>query len=419
MSALSKKGAVLFVIGSLNIGGAENQMVLLATHLKKRGWQCYVFTLEKQGALRSELAKQNILVRDGGMRKGDLRLDLKGAPWKIIFAMGVLLKMIFDCKPAVVHAFLPLATFLGALCGRLMNVPLIITSRRALGKHQERYAFLKIPDRIANRLSHQVAVNSQAVWDDTIQRDRIDPSKLALIYNGISTSQFSEMNPDRVSVRRSLNILPDDKVIITVANLIPYKGHSDLFKAIQIVSRRFGNVKVLLVGEDRGIQEVLMNEITVLNIERHIRFLGLRHDIPQLMAASDLSVLPSHEEGFSNVLLESMAAGLPVVATSVGGNSEAVVHGVTGWLTPPHHPDKLAERMIDLLINEKKSEKWGERGRVLVKRKFSVERMVSRHLALYNQIARGIPGIRRCFVNKTINDHHVKHESNTPLKKEP
>jgi len=128
-----------------------------------------------------------------------------------------------------------------------------------------------------------------------------------------------------------------------------------------------------------------MNEIVVLNIERHIRFLGLRHDIPQLMAASDLSVLASHEEGFSNVLLESMAAGLPVVATSVGGNPEAVVHGVTGWLTPPHHPAKLAEKMIDLLNNEEKSEKWGERGRVLVKRKFSVEQMVSRHLVLYNQ----------------------------------
>ena len=381
MSAPLVKGSVLFVIGSLNIGGAENQMVLLATHLKKRGWQCYVFTLEKQGALRSELAKHNILVRNGGMRKGDLRK----APWKIIFAMGVLLKMIFDHKPVVVHAFLPLATFLGALCGRLINVPLIITSRRALGKHQERHAFLKIPDRIANRLSHYVAVNSKAVWDDTIKRDHIDPSKLALIYNGIETSQFSEIESDREFVRRSLNIPPDDKVVITVANLIAYKGHYDLLKAVKIVSKRIANLKVLLVGEDRGIQETLMIEIAVLKIERHICFWGLRHDIPQLMAASDLSVLPSHEEGFSNVLLESMAAGLPVVATSVGGNPEAVVHGVTGWLTPPHHPAKLAEKMIDLLNNGEKSEKWGERGRALVKRKFSVERMVSKHLELYNQ----------------------------------
>jgi len=381
VSAPLVKGSVLFVIGSLNIGGAENQMVLLATHLKKRGWQCYVFTLEKQGALRSELAKHNILVRNGGMRKGDLRK----APWKIIFAMGVLLKMIFDHKPVVVHAFLPLATFLGALCGRLINVPLIITSRRALGKHQERHAFLKIPDRIANRLSHYVAVNSKAVWDDTIKRDHIDPSKLALIYNGIETSQFSEIESDREFVRRSLNIPPDDKVVITVANLIAYKGHYDLLKAVKIVSKRIANLKVLLVGEDRGIQETLMIEIAVLKIERHICFWGLRHDIPQLMAASDLSVLPSHEEGFSNVLLESMAAGLPVVATSVGGNPEAVVHGVTGWLTPPHHPAKLAEKMIDLLNNGEKSEKWGERGRALVKRKFSVERMVSKHLELYNQ----------------------------------
>ncbi len=373
--------SVLFVTQSLEVGGAEKQMVLLATHLKQQGWRCHVFSLEQKGALGPELARHNIVVRDGGMRK----IDLRKAPWKFIIAMGVLLKMIFDCKPAVVHSFLPLATFLGALCGRIMSVPLIITSRRALGKHQDRYAFLKIPDRIANRLSHCVTVNSQAVWDDTVQRDHINPSKMALIYNGIYTSQFAEINADRAITRKNLNILPDDKVIITVANLIAYKGHSDLFKAVKIVSKRITNFKVLLVGEDRGIQERLMNEIKVLNIEHHICFLGLRHDIPQLMAASDLSVLPSHEEGFSNVLLESMAAGLPVVATSVGGNPEAVIDGVTGWLTPPHHPEKLAEKMIDLLDNEEKSKRWGEQGRALVKRKFSAKRMVSRHLALYTK----------------------------------
>ncbi|MDM8539692.1 glycosyltransferase [Desulfococcaceae bacterium HSG9] len=379
------KKTVLFITPSLELGGAENQMVLLATHLKKKGCQCFVFALESQGTLRPELARQNILVRDGGLRSGNLRRDLKRAPWKIIAAMVALLKMIFDCKPTIIHAFLPLATFLGALCGRIMNVPLIITSRRALGKHQDRHAFLKIPDRIANRLSDCVTVNSQAVWDDTVQRDRINPSKLALIYNGIRPSRFSKINPDREMVRQALNIFPDDKIVITVANLIAYKGHSDLLKAVQIVSRRIDNLTILLVGEDRGIQETLMNEIAILKIERHIRFLGIRHDIPQLMAASDLSVLPSHEEGFSNVLLESMAAGLPVVATSVGGNPEAVVHGVTGWLAPPHHPAKLAEKMIDLLNDEEKSEKWGERGRALVKRKFSVERMVNKHLVLYNQ----------------------------------
>jgi len=377
------KPTVLFIVPSLEVGGAENQMVLLATHLQKRGCQCLVFALEQHGALRSELARQNITVRDGKMRRGNLRYDLKRAPWKMVEAMGALLKMISAYRPTVIHAFLPLATFLGALCGRLMNVPLIITSRRALGKHQERYAVLKIPDRIAHRLSHYVTVNSQAVWDDTVQRDHINPLKLVLIYNGLKISRFSKLTFDREDVRQSLNIFPNDKVVITVANLIAYKGHSDLLKAVRIVSRRIGNLKVLLVGEDRGIRETLMNEIADLNIKQHICFLGLRRDIPQLMAAGDLSVLPSHEEGFSNVLLESMAAGLPVVATSVGGNPEAVVNGVTGWLTPPHDPEKLAEKMTDLLNNGEKAKKWGEQGRARVKREFSVEQMVHRYLALY------------------------------------
>ena len=111
--------------------------------------------------------------------------------------------------------------------------------------------------------------------------------------------------------------------------------------------------------------------------------MGQRSDIPNVLAASDLSVLPSHEEGFSNVILESMAAGLPVVATRVGGNLEAVVDGVTGWLVPPQNPKVMAEKIVDLLKDPHKARSWGEKGKERVKRFFTVEQMVEKHLALY------------------------------------
>ena len=100
-------------------------------------------------------------------------------------------------------------------------------------------------------------------------------------------------------------------------------------------------------------------------------------------------MLPSHEEGFSNVILEAMAAGLPVVATAVGGNPEAVVHGVTGWLVPPRRPGSLADSILDLIAHPARASKWGRRGRLRALSLFSMEKMVREHRRLYGQLAAG------------------------------
>lgn len=375
---------ILFVIGSLGIGGAEKQMSLLVNHLTSLGHSCQVFALEMEGPLRCSFDDMRVPVHVGGLKKGDL---IK-APWKLILAEWRLMEIILKRRPDVVHAFLPLVTFLSALAGRANRVPLVITSRRGLSNHQNRHLILKPLDRIANRLSHQVTVNSQAVWNDTINRDHINPSKLVLIYNGVDPELFELAVSYREKVRKTLGIKAKEKVVVVIANLISYKGHSDLIKAAGQVIDQLPVAKFLLVGEDRGIQSELEREVSDLGISQSVKFLGQRDNIPSLLVASDLSVLPSHEEGFSNVILESMAAGLPVVATRVGGNSEAVLDGVSGWLVPPRNPEIMAEKVIDLLKDPDKSKKWGEVGRRRVKDLFSVEKMVQNHLRLYEETLR-------------------------------
>jgi glycosyltransferase involved in cell wall biosynthesis len=222
-----------------------------------------------------------------------------------------------------------------------------------------------------------------AVWEDTIERDHIDPKKLVLIYNGVDLQTFDSASPFRKEVRKKLGITPQENVIIVVANLILYKGHIDLLEAARKVLKHIPKALFLLVGEDRGIGENLKRISIDLGIGEKVRFLGLRDDIHQLLAASDLSVLSSHEEGFSNVILESMAAGLPIVATNVGGNSEAVVNGVTGWLVPPKNPDAMAEKIVDLLHDPQKARSWGKQGRKRVNKKFTIERTVQEHIKLY------------------------------------
>ena len=370
---------ILFIIGSLEIGGTEKQLLCLAGLINDSHHDCCIFSLQRRGSLREKLVRKNIRVYDGGLKKG----DLKRSPWKLIGSILKLIKIISKERPTVVHAFLPLATFIGALCGRMTGVPLVITGRRAMGFHQERYPFLKVLDRMANRLSHRVTVNSRAVWDDVVMRDGIASTKLVLIYNSIDTKLFDSAIHKKEMIRLSLGIKSYEKVIIVVANFIPYKGHRDFIDAAHEVTFRFNDIKILLIGEDRGIRCDLEKQISHVGLSNKIIFLGRRNDIPEMMAAADLSVLPSHEEGFSNVILESMAAGLPVVATDVGGNREAIISGVTGWLVPPRNHSALAKKMTDLLSDPKKAARWGEKGRAIVKKKYNTARMADDYLKLY------------------------------------
>lgn len=374
-----RKETILFVIGSLEIGGAEKQLVMLLTGLKRMGCSCHVFALQGNGPLQRCLADLGVPVYSAGLKKGDVRK----APWKLIPAQFKLIRLVQWLKPRVVHSFLPLVAFMGALAGRLNRVPLVITSRRALGTHQDRFAVLRPVDLAANFLSHRVTVNSRAVWNDTVSRDHIDEAKLVLIYNGIDPEPFKTAHATREAVRKALRLQPNEKVVIVIANFIPYKGHLDLIKAARQVIDRIPDTKFLLVGEDRGIQKDVERQAQDLGISERVVFMGQRFDIPELLGASDLSVLPSHEEGFSNVILESMAAGLPVVATRVGGNAEAVIDGVTGWLVPPRNHEEMAIKIVDLLSNPIRAKSWGKEGRRRIAGLFTIDRMVKKHLNLY------------------------------------
>ncbi len=371
--------AVLFVLRTLKTGGTERQTELLIRGLHPGFFHCWVFALESEGPLAEVCRQLGVPVVSGGLAAG----DLERRPWKALAAEWRLLVLLRRLRPMVVQGYLPLVTFMAALAGRLSRVPLVITGRRALGTHQERHPLLKPLDGLAACLSHRVTVNSRAVAEDVLRRHRLDRRKLALIYNGLATERIGSGPERREAARRALEISRDEKVVITVANLLPYKGHRDLFEAAALVVAGCPEARFLLAGEDRGILKDLARQSEALGIRHRVRFLGSRDDVFDLLAAADLCAVPSREEGFSNVILEAMAAGLPVVATRVGGNPEAVLEGQTGYLVPPRDPRLLAERILDLLGDPPRAKAWGLKGRERVLALFSAERMVHEHLALY------------------------------------
>jgi glycosyltransferase involved in cell wall biosynthesis len=376
---------VLFTTCTLEVGGAESQMVLLIEGLLARGIDCEVAVLDANGPLRSRLEALGIAVRESGYRNGGslVRKLLSGGRLLLILWWRAL-----RWRPDVLHAYLPLPNFLGAVAGRLAGVRTIVTARRGLGTHQDRHRFWSIFDRLTNLLSTVVTVNSRAVGEDTIRRDGLAPERMALIYNGIDMSRYARSAERRDLVRRSLQIARDEIAVVTVANLIPYKGHADLLRAIAQLRPRPARSRFFLVGRDDGPGEQLARLANDLGIADRVVFLGQRNDVADILAAMDGFVLPSHEEGFCGALLEAMASGLAIVATDVGGNREALAGGRFGTLVPARDPPALA-RAIDGLLDAHcaaRARPWstGEAEAALAARRtYSAERMVEAHVALY------------------------------------
>ncbi|WP_292364746.1 glycosyltransferase [Mesorhizobium sp.] len=398
--AKMRRRGVLFVIGQLDLGGTESQLVMLAKELKRRGWRVEVFSLSKGGVLAEPLSRAGVNLVYGLHRQNPAPAAAASA--KVIepsvapktrpsvkamlvlsAAVASLVARIALSRPTAVHALLPLTNFLGAVAGRIAFARLVITSRRGLGNHQERWPRLKRMDRIANRLSHVVVANSHAVAADMAARDDYDVHAVKVIPNGLDLSRFDDIENSRAETRLKLGLSPDEIGIVIVANLIPYKGHRDLIQAFALASPRHSGLRLFMAGQDRGIREALLDEAARLGVGSKVQALGSRTDVPALLAGMDIGVIASHEEGFCNALMEKLAAGLPVVATNVGGNPEAV-SGMPGCvLVEARDPADLARGLLAVLDRMPEPLAGRKFRQQTMRQRYSIAAMVDDYERLY------------------------------------
>ena len=205
--------------------------------------------------------------------------------------------------------------------------------------------------------------NCHAVKDQMIQQENLPPEKIEVIYNGLDLSEYQETLKNK-SLREELGIVNGTPLVGLIANFnFEIKGHVYFLGAAKKILEKVPDAKFVLVGDGplRARYEEVVRE---LNIKKDVYFLGKRIDVPAIISNLDVSVLSSTNEGFSNVIMESMAAGKPVVATNVGGSREMVMDGVTGYLVPPADSQSMANAIIDLLQNPEKPRRWeyGEKG---------------------------------------------------------
>lgn len=290
------------------------------------------------------------------------------------------LKLIRRENVALIHTHEFTANTYGTLVARLAGIPSVATV------HGKSYYAEQLKRRLAYRLvsrvAHMIAV-SHDLKRYLVRSVGIQGNRVSVIYNGIKV----EDHPAPIVVtdcRRELELGQNEQVVGMVGSLYPVKGHEYLLESIPHVVRQCPRTTFLIIG--RGELEVSLKEkVKRLGLERHVRFLGLRRDVAKLLALMDIFVLPSLSEGLSIALLEAMAAGLPVVATNVGGNPELVVDGTTGYLVPPQKPEELAARLISLLSNKAHAQQLGQNGRKRVYEYFSLQHMITQYQELYTQ----------------------------------
>jgi glycosyltransferase involved in cell wall biosynthesis len=304
------------------------------------------------------------------------------AKWRLD-ALGRLYRLLRQERPIILHAWMIHANVLGRALGRLAGVAIIITSRRNVsigGKRREAI------NRVTAGLGDRAIAVCELARQVEIEQTKVLPEKVVTIYNGVEADMFSQVAPQSAVQARSAFGIPTDVLLVgSVGRFRLQKGFVDLLVAMRQVDEHVSGTRLLLVG-DGDLQDDLEAKTLSLGLDKVVTFAGMRSDVPKILKALDVFVLPSWWEGMPNAVLEAMAAGLPVVATAVGGTPEVVVDGVTGLLVPPHDPDSLAQAIVRLLGDPDLRRRMGQAGQDRVGQQFSVEKMVEQTQTLYEQL---------------------------------
>ena len=372
-----EKIKILIVIGQLDIGGTELHILNIFKRFDKHRFDVYVYPIKKGGVLENNFRNENICVIGKRFPKiGKLN---------IIFVIIELLILSVRIKPNIHHFFLPEAYIIGAFCSFFTRKTKRIMSRRSLNFYQKKYPLINALEKWLHKKMDVILGNSRAVCEQLMD-EAVPDDKLQLLYNCVDIKKFDSDHHAYGSVIKERFGNPDI-ILLCVANLIPYKGHEDLLQGLALIKNKI-NKKwcLLLVGRDDGHGKYLKSLTKKLKLEKNVWFLNEVYDIPALIKNSDMGLLCSHEEGFSNSILEYMAGGLPTVVTDAGGNSEAVVDGVTGRIVPIAEPNELGQAILELVNNPIRRRQMGLASRERVEQFFSFQACVAAYEQLYSKL---------------------------------
>jgi glycosyltransferase involved in cell wall biosynthesis len=364
---------VLFLIDHLMaLGGGESNLLKVVELMPPELVRCSIATFRIKPEIRESI-----------------HVPVHIFPWKRVYHLGAwkaafeLRKLIRDEHVDIVQTYFETSNLWGGIVAKFSGA-LLLSSRRDMGilrktKHALAY-------RVVNRLADRVLAVSEEVKKFCIDADRIDPRKIAVVYNGVDLKHVAEApgaNPYATADWAGAS-----HIITCVANVRRVKGIDVLVRTAERVCRELPGAVFLVAGSlyEREYSEEVQKMIRSLGLEKNVRLLGFVGDPVPLLKMSDAFCLLSRSEGFCNALLEAMACGVPSVVTRVGGNPEAIREGKNGFMVAVEDDATAAERLLELLRNPERAVQIGENGRTSAQTQFSAETMIKKLISLYRDL---------------------------------
>ena len=377
--------AIAYVIPRMSMGGAQRHLLQVLERLDRRRFTqvlcCLGTDRNDQHDLLDRARALGVPVLDAAVRDGANALV---RPHSLV-RMGAIAAELRRRRVRIVHSYLFHANWFGTLAARLAGIPVVIVSKRSMDVYpraRDRWAC-----RLVNRLADRVTAVAGAVRDHVHATEGCPLEKIVVIPNGIDAEARHRGAPAPVPVELP-GIGDGDRVVGTIARLVWKRGHEELLQAAALLRQADPAAKLVIVG-DGPLRPSLEERARTLGLNGSVRFLGAIPDAARFLPRFDVFVLSSVLEGMSNALLEAMAAGRPAVATRVGGNTELVVDGETGFLVPPKDPQALADAVARLLRDPALARRFGEAARRRVESEFTLSTMVSRLEQLYDDLLAG------------------------------
>jgi len=292
-------------------------------------------------------------------------------------------------RPALVHTHTSKAGVVGRLAAWLARVPVVIHTPHGhifYGYYgAAASALIRLVERLLAKITDRIVTLTDRGAEEHVRFHIAGMEKFVTIHSGIDLAHFRSVQVDPAVKRKELGLPPDGAIVGTVGRLVPIKGLEWLLKAAPQVLAQFPQACFVIIGDGPLLGE-LRQMTSKLGIALRVVFLGAREDVPECLAALDLFVLPSLNEGMGRVLLEAMAVGCPVVATRVGGIPDIVADGTTGLLVPPRDDRGLAEAILTLLRDRSRRAAYCEAARRYVDGRFDIETMVHNIERLYDEV---------------------------------
>jgi glycosyltransferase involved in cell wall biosynthesis len=366
---------ILKVVPTLMCGGTENQFMTLGRLLDRSRFEVGFACLRRWGPFVDELRQLGIPLQ-----------EYRVATFRSVNALAQqarLARQIARSRIDIVHAYNFYGNVFAIPPARLV-APVVIASIR------DRSPYLtpmqKRVQRYACQFADRILVNADAVSDWLVKEEGYDASNIVVIRNGVDMTRFDGV-PAGERLRSELGIAPHMRLVVVVSRLTRLKGIEHFIEAAAALKPRYPDVHFLIVGETSPPNPPYLRELQGLadafGVADRMTFTGRRSDVPAVLGAAAVAVMPSLNEALSNVLLESMAAGAPVVATCVGGTPEALRDGETGLLVPPGDTGAIATGVARLLDDPELACRLGRAAQTAIRERFSVDRMVRATEQLY------------------------------------